>query len=295
MSKKAFLIGLNYFNSPHSLNGCHNDVLRAQLELGKRGFVFHCVLLDSSIATSIKIDRKLILETMNKFFSQAVGGDTLVVLFSGHGGQCDGKDTLEQDGKNECIFDANLDPIIDNDIKASIVDNIKVAGVKIYFHFDCCHSGTAIDLPYNYTILENRTCKPPSFFKSSMWDTFEEERAFWTKIIIKSSPVKIVQEYKPEIPMLPDVFLLSGCKDIQTSSDSWFEIAKGVRLLNSTTKPEGAMSHYFWNILNTSPKITFYELLRRLNLELKKNDYDQRPQLSSSWNTWDLTTLQFWL
>ena len=148
-------------------------------------------------------------------------------MFSGHGGQCDGKDALEKDKKNECIFDCNLQPIIDNEIKASIIDNITVKGVRIYFHFDSCHSGTAVDLPYNYIIKENRSLMIKTIgFKSSMWNVFEDEKR-------EVSSITVDVEYKPGVPFPADAFLLSGCKDIQTSSDAFFEVKRGIYLSRS--------------------------------------------------------------
>ncbi|KAI0763099.1 peptidase C14, caspase domain-containing protein [Trametes elegans] len=102
--------------------------------------------------------RDNILSAMETLVNNAVPGDHLVFLFSGHGEQLATGDIHEIDGHDEIIpMDAGeLDKPIDNAPLWSnyIVDDEFRAifgrlpyGVRCALVFDCCNSGTAADLP----------------------------------------------------------------------------------------------------------------------------------------------------
>lgn len=104
--------------------------------------------------------------------------------YSGHGTQTPDKSGEEADGLDEQIVPIDFKCITDDEIR-SILASAK-AGVTIVALLDSCHSGTAIDLKYQY--LEDDV---PLTLENNMSD------------------------------MAANVILISGCKDNQTSADAY--------------------------------------------------------------------------
>jgi len=84
----------------------------------------------------------------------ATEGDILFFHFSGHGGQTADTSGFESDGLNETIMPLDFSVhghITDDEIWDTLVYPLP-AGVKLIAVMDCCHSGTGLDLPYDYMI-----------------------------------------------------------------------------------------------------------------------------------------------
>jgi len=97
-----------------------------------------------------------------------------VFLFSGHGGQAEDEDGDEEDGYDETICALDQD-IIDDELHAILVaklpkgadiaffniikraTNTINTGVRLTCIFDCCNSGTGLDLPYACVIKPPKT------------------------------------------------------------------------------------------------------------------------------------------
>jgi metacaspase-1 len=77
----------------------------------------------------------------------------LVFHFSGHGAQKPDPNGYEEDGMNECILpmDFNYTDVITDDLMQSIMVRNLPECVKLTAVMDCCHSGTGLDLPYEWT------------------------------------------------------------------------------------------------------------------------------------------------
>ncbi|PIL23461.1 hypothetical protein GSI_14772 [Ganoderma sinense ZZ0214-1] len=95
------------------------------------------------------------LRAMRELVADKVAGDRIVFSFSGHGDQAaPTNDKNETDGKDEVLMTANTGGpctgyshfIRDDDIREIFVDQLQ-EGVQCTLIFDCCHSGTACDLP----------------------------------------------------------------------------------------------------------------------------------------------------
>lgn len=113
-------------------------------------------------------------------------GDVLFFHFSGHGSQERDHTGHEQDGFNETIVPSDhkrTGQISDDEIWTSIVYPLP-CGVKLLSVMDCCHSGTGLDLPYDYNIKNDK----------------------WT---VDDNPAH----------SQGDVIQFSGCQDAQTSAD----------------------------------------------------------------------------
>jgi len=80
-------------------------------------------------------------------------GDTVWFHYSGHGGRLEDDNGDEEDGYDEtlCPIDyAHAGQIRDDDLLKHLVKPMK-QGVLVTCLMDCCHSGTVLDLPYNFT------------------------------------------------------------------------------------------------------------------------------------------------
>ena len=76
----------------------------------------------------------------------------LIECLPGHGQQKPDPNGYEEDGMNECILpmDFNYSGDITDDLMNSIMIRNLPSGVKLMAVMDCCHSGTGLDLPFQW-------------------------------------------------------------------------------------------------------------------------------------------------
>lgn len=182
--KYALLIGINYYDTESELRGCKNDILNIKkLLLEKYEF------LEENIVMLLEKEEKYraptkenILNELNKIKTLEIS--KLWIHYSGHGSYIRDLNGDDKDGRDECICPVDYDQngfIVDDEL--AIIFGEYPANMNIIVIFDCCHSGTALDLKYLYT----------------------------GKTYVKQNNNK----FKAQI-----VFL-SGCKDNQTSADAF--------------------------------------------------------------------------
>jgi len=95
-------------------------------------------------------DKKLIMDGFHKLVEISEPGDAVFIHFSGHGGQIVDTSGDEDDGFDEILIPGDYKTsgqIVDDDIYDEFVTKMS-AGVRVTAMIDCCHSGTAMDLPY---------------------------------------------------------------------------------------------------------------------------------------------------
>jgi hypothetical protein len=183
------------------------------------------------------------MNELSKLLVESKSGDNLFFLFSGHGTNTSDVNKDELDGLDELIVPLNATSvsscILDDDLYALIRTNLK-KDVKLVMLFDSCFSGTIMDLKYNYMTDANN------------------------KMIINSSGSDTIG----------DVFVISGCKDDQTSADAY------VNYVNKNMYA-GAMTYSFLTAVNElGIGVSLFELLKRMRAILQTNGYEQIPQLS---------------
>ena len=190
-NKKALCIGINYLGSPYELNGCFNDVNNIKSKLiNNYGFIEKDIIVLTDDTTSqIKPTKTNMLNEIQKLLVNAKSNDLLLLCFSGHGSQTTDLNGDEKDGLDEMIISADLQSITDDSLNSLIRTSIPASStnVSLFVLFDSCHSGTMLDLKYQYLDTLNNNL------------TLNEKNADTTCNIV----------------------MISGCLDKQTSADAY--------------------------------------------------------------------------
>lgn len=188
-NKRGLLIGINYNGTDAQLNGCINDTESIHTALtNSYGFKTENISIITD-DTEKKPTRDEILDAFKAFLESGEEGDLLFFSYSGHGSSTYDRNSDENDGKDEMIVTSDLKGILDDELKSLIQLHLK-KGVTLFALFDCCFSGTVLDLKYQYLdSLENDT------FTTDNNDTETNS----------------------------NVIMISGCNDTQTSADAYME------------------------------------------------------------------------
>jgi hypothetical protein len=255
-TKRALLIGINYYGSECQLSGCLDDIADAQSYLEKHGFTEFRVLKDDSKDPEHKNPdcptRANILAAIREMIAKTKDGDYLYFHYSGHGSYVsdDGKATTidgivwggkdERDGRDEVICPVDYDTagmIKDDELHILMVRELKPKA-KLRCFFDSCHSGSVLDLPFRYSSGDS--------------------------LIAENNDVSD-----------KDVLMISGCLDAQTSADA-----------NINGHFNGAMTWSLFSALREISQMGKYaktyrwkDLLFLMRHDLRKGGYDQVPQL----------------
>lgn len=172
-NKKAILIGLNYPGSHYSLNGCVNDIKNGSEYLSEGGY-------DVKMLTDNEVSKKYnVLEALSELGKSS--SKNLFFHYSGHGTRIRDTDGDEEDGYDEVVYSKDGVMIVDDQINAEIA--LYPKDKTVFLIFDCCHSGSIVDLPYIYT----------------------DKNGVKTEKTVKNVSAKVIA--------------ISGCRDNQTSAD----------------------------------------------------------------------------
>jgi len=180
----------------------------------------------------------------------AEAGDELFLHYSGHGGQQEDTSGDEQYGKDDTLIPCDFSSagqIIDDELYDHLVKPLP-PGCRMWVILDCCHSGTALDLPFKAQV------------------GYDGYSISCMELRKKRRQMRAVGATRAH------VIMLSGCKDTQTSAD----IQAGSL---GATKASGAMTTAFKHCI--TPSITCMDLLLSMRKLLKSRRYDQVPQMSS--------------
>jgi hypothetical protein len=191
--------------------------------------------------------------------------DNLVFSISSHGTQVPDPHNDEPDMADEAFCPTDLavkgdvwDPdhiITDDELYDLFIQLPDTASLECFF--DTCHSGTglkAIDLLLD---RKPRLLPPPSY------EAFEKVR--------ERSPRSMAVSLK-EKGLSTRHILWAGCRSDQTSADA-----------NIGGTWHGAFTYYLCQNINKSHnKLTRKSLLAKVRANLKKNKYDQLPQLETN-------------
>jgi len=237
---KALLIGIDYKGTRFQLNGCINDVASITQFLLSKNIKSNQIysLTDN---TPVKPTKTNIINSLTKMLSDSIIGDQLVFFYSGHGSTINKEKPNVFEKSDDVLLTINFEYIIDDELNEIIQKNLK-PGVKLFVLFDCCHSGTMLDLKYNYS-LDTRM-----------------------NIIVDTTSSDTKSE----------VYYISGCKDDQTSEETFME-----------SKSQGALT---WAFLQSVASVgnsdqglsaSWKNVVLSIRDNLKKYNFIQIPQFSS--------------
>jgi len=141
---RALLIGINYINTPNQLQGCIYDVIEMKSVLiDAYGFNPNNIITLRDDDPANMPTRARILQEIQALVTNA---GPLFLHYSGHGTQVTDTTGTEIDSLTECIVPCDYSSaglITDDQLNASI-KGLKGLGIAL---FDCCRSGTILDLP----------------------------------------------------------------------------------------------------------------------------------------------------
>jgi len=251
MTRKALLIGINYIGTSSALNGCINDVLnirqflKDEFQMEDKDMI---LLTEASGSPALYPTKANILKYMNWLVKDAVAGDKLFIHYSGHGTNIRDTSGDENDNRDECICPLDYSSsglIVDDDLYKILVEPLP-KGCQLFGIFDCCHSGTILDLKYNYIFNGNAS--------QDSYNVLVERKAGSCKATVT---------------------MVSGCLDNQTSADAWID-----------KKSQGALTYSFLKtyryLKEKNKSVTCQRLMKDLNVFIKRSRYHQIPQLSTS-------------
>jgi metacaspase-1 len=243
MTNKVLLIGINYRGTKSELYGCINDVKNMRKYLYNNYNINDIKILTDD--TKIKPTKKNMIKALQWLINDVKYGDNLFFHYSGHGSHIHDIEGDEDNGRDEtlCPLDYKKNGlIIDDWLRENIVNKIP-EGVKLFCIFDCCHSESLMDLHYTYNI-----CR----------------KYYNTK--------KHKQYKKPS----GQVITISGCLDEEFSYDAIFKIND-----KEEFEARGAMTHHLLKLLNKNKNINYKDLIRNLQINLRKDGFNQKPKLCS--------------
>ncbi|KAJ9453204.1 Metacaspase-1 [Diplonema papillatum] len=306
-NKKALLIGINYHGQQGELRGCVNDVKTMQKLLRDMGFAggsYQEVVLvdDRSFPGAKNPTKNEMLQAFQWLASNNRPGDSLFFHYSGHGGQQKDNDGDEKDGFDETLIPVDYKQagqITDDTIFNCLVRPLP-AGVRMTAVMDCCHSGTAMDLPFAFKATQNamqEALKDPAHLAMQLMDK-RKRKALGKKLAGEFFKGNInLSDFTGggggggggsgfsadgKTQCQGDVVMFSGCDDAQTSADVSNVQQFGLPSGSGPGGAGGACTNAMAAVLHRQKNLRVVDLLEQMRVDLKQKGFKQIPQLSSS-------------
>jgi hypothetical protein len=244
MSKKALLIGINYYETPAAqLNGCINDVVNM------RNMLIDAYGYESANITVLRDDTAAnkptyanILKQLTSIIAQSASLKEIWIHYSGHGSQINDTNGDEiADGKDEVIVPSDYVTagVVTDDMIFNIIRKSRCPTMLI---LDSCNSGTVCDLMWNFNAISATQVSA-----------------------IKTNKIAVTNQ---------NVFCFSGCRDEQSSADIYN---------TSSAQSCGALTTAFIESLRLNKhNVDVKTLYLGVVAYLKQMGMEQIPQLSSS-------------
>lgn len=240
--KKGLLIGINYTGTQNKLNGCINDTENMkQLLCGSNLFKDTQLTVMTDNQTGLLYPSKEnILKQLTELVNFSNTNNTkevhLFLFYSGHGSYLKDANGDEPDGQDEalCPIDCMTNGyIVDDQIKNIFINKLG-SNVTLFTIIDACHSGSVLDLKYTYNC--------------------DIKNTYTTQGVVTDTKCNVI--------------MISGCRDNQTSADTFV-----------SAEYQGALTASFINTYN--PTVNTINLIQGMRKWLQNGKYTQVPQLSS--------------
>jgi hypothetical protein len=162
VKKAALLIGINYKGTKSQLNGSENSVYEMKEILkSKYGFKDEniLVLTESEKDKNRHPTYQNIMSALAWLVKMGNNGySKLWFQYSGHGFYVKDTNGDEADGLDECLVTNDNYAIIDDHLRQSLINKLPKE-CQLFCFMDCCHSGTMLDLKYEYKAKSNEIVK----------------------------------------------------------------------------------------------------------------------------------------
>jgi hypothetical protein len=303
--RKALIIGINYYGTKHQLNGCINDAMNIrQFLVQDRGYSpapHDMVIMNDDPKnrnTPFFPTRANMMAAFNWLVTCNNPGDSVWLSYSGHGGQVRDPDGDRDSGLDDTICPVDFESAgqIDSDTLHKALVSPMNPRCRLTILFDCCHSGSAVELPYVFrpdsngqvNMIDNvkQGISLASQAMNLMRGGFNPSKIHDAQLLIGGAktffaglshhddgPVNqhglgeehFVEDWKNEGK---DVWMFSGCADNQTSADTSIQGAS-----------TGAMSYGFLRTMKQNPNQSYIQVLQSTRAWMKQS-YQQIPQMS---------------
>nr|VWO96572.1 Metacaspase-1 (EC [Ganoderma boninense] len=277
--REAVLVGVGYFTNEalleaefQTLEGAHRDTMNLRRLLTKKyGYKNEdiTILVDSDDRPRESWPtRENIISAMEKLIADKQAGDHIVFSFSGHGCQVEALiEGEEEDGMDEILLPVNA--TVDSQSKDYFVDFIRDNLI-----FDCCHSGTASDLP-------NVIVQSPIITPDSPYFSFSSPRA-------PGSFVRMDTLHDGHV----DDAAAPCMRPILRTGPSWYldrEVTSWSACLDEQTtfgkRSGGIFMKAFTKTLDAKPNPTHRDLLRELRKNILHVTEEENEKLQTRWQT----------
>lgn len=271
--KRAVFVAIAYKGTEQALQGCVNDQERLHAYIKKLAPDCETRVLCDDKSTALAVHGEPTRANILAAIRWLRQGQQLWFSYSGHGHwRADrSSNSDEEDKRDETIVPVDWQKagqIVDDELRRELVDSL-ADGAQLTAVFDCCHSGTVLDL--HCTFLDDskyigaRSSRNARKYVPSQW----RRRLLYER----HEGAKPTQNN--------NVCMWSGCRDTETSADA-----------HISGKYSGAMTHAFLHFsdsteagyaLRESATDSVHSpanLLQDMNGWLKAGKYTQRPQLS---------------
>ncbi len=158
--KKGLFIGIDYLGQSAELANCRNDAKDMYNMIQERYGIDEAVLLLDDSPDDKKPTRANMTRWLKWLSSNNQEGDVLWLHYSGHGGYTRDTSGDEADGKDETLIPVDYSQtgqISDDELNRILCQPIVQQGATLFFHDDCCHSGTGADLRFRLTEVQKTT------------------------------------------------------------------------------------------------------------------------------------------
>lgn len=310
MRKKSLLIGINYVGSQHRLQGCQQDVENMREFLTAVGY-------PSDPRSQVIMRDDQCTDPRGPFFP--VGHNILAAMawlvsepgtcnflhYSGHGGQVPARSGYSDSDLDDTIvpYDFERNGQIPSGVLHRTLVTCLPPNSTLHIVFDCCHSGSATELPFvyradgdgNVTMQQNLQAGMKLFGdlqeshllqgEFSIEDMlmggggnsalFSDAKTFFNGLRHKNDADEyglgrvggFEEEYRGEGPKA--VWMYSGCRDDQTSADAAI-----------AGNHVGAMSWAFLECMKRYGTRQSYIQVLQNTRQILQGRYQQIPQLS---------------